>query len=404
MEILLGLVVVVIGASSLYVALTFNARTQRSAAPLIEHAISELSQRIEAANGATKSQLQDVKKELSRVRELAPADSGKIETLTAQAGRHVSQMGQLRAQLGTFDRLAEQLEARHQQLADELVQVASDLKLLSQTLAVQDENIATLADKLGNAEAQAAARIGALRNSLKSIEMQLSDDRAGLALIGKTLAQHTSMLGRRESGDRFTRDQLLGLIAQSEAILQTQGEFQDYLFSRLDYETGVPTAGDVGQIVAAGLHLGGPGADILWPLFRSFAAQLPLELLFARSWHGTGRRAYLRWASPGGQQLSEILSSHLLACASTGKITPTPGGLPDLLLALHVSGPGTIQLGPMIINRTGEALRGYVMTAAETPRGNPFAWLSSEQCEAVLEQAGQDRITALTSWAAQSGG
>src|SRR5258708_4728089 len=181
MGILLGLAVVAVGASRLYLVLTFDARTGRSAAPLIEQAVSELSRRNEAASSAIKSQIQDVKEELPR--ELAPVDGAKIETLIAQADRHMAQVSQLRAQFSVLEPLREQLAAKQLQLADELEQVANDVKLLSQSLMAQDQHIAALANHFKHAGAQVTAGTGAHRSSLDRIAMRLSHDRARLAAI-----------------------------------------------------------------------------------------------------------------------------------------------------------------------------------------------------------------------------
>ena len=69
MEILLLIAIIVVGASGLYVAATFNTRTRQNFAPLMDDAAKNIGKKIEAASGKVQEQAQAIADELQQERE-----------------------------------------------------------------------------------------------------------------------------------------------------------------------------------------------------------------------------------------------------------------------------------------------------------------------------------------------
>ena len=68
MEILLLVTIMVVAASCLYVAATFNKRTKQNTGPLIDDAVKDIAERIDRATENLRRQLQLITNELRKDR------------------------------------------------------------------------------------------------------------------------------------------------------------------------------------------------------------------------------------------------------------------------------------------------------------------------------------------------
>jgi hypothetical protein len=123
MEILLIVAIVAVGAAGLYVAATFDRRTRKSTAPLINEAVKELSKQIERTTGELGRQLQEITTRLQRDTGQIRLDDRKIQGRLDHADSRISNVA---SQLETIRRLAEQIGARQEQLSAELAVQRAD--------------------------------------------------------------------------------------------------------------------------------------------------------------------------------------------------------------------------------------------------------------------------------------
>jgi hypothetical protein len=411
MEILLLAAVMAVGASALYVAATFNKRTRQNTAPLVDDAAEKISKQVKVIgedlwrqisskiDEDLKGQLQELRKELARSRELVELESEKVQ---ARLGRMATDIAnQFTVELETIEGVGEQVKARLGELHLNLQQLDRHVVGLSGSLAQLAAHVAKIEEYLKSKEALADARFTEIKGSLSGIGGRLSQAHAELTAITRRLDQLTEITDRREHYDHVASRQMLGTVRQIEMVLRGQSDIHSYLRSRLDYEV-MRTSRDHGcRIITARVRLSGPGADLVWPLLASFCETVMLKTLLPESPGFTGSGSYLLWQPSDGQQLEEVLSAKLAACPdSPASPSADLEALRSLLLALHADGPGTIQLGPMIINRTPRALLGCVMTAAEAVQiSNADTLISPDACEACLRGLAQDRVIELTSWA-----
>ena len=130
MEILLIVAIVAVGAAGLYVAATFDRRTRKSTAPLINEAVKELSKQIERTTGELGRQLQEITTRLQRDTGQIRLDDRKIQGRLDHADSRISNVA---SQLETIRRLAEQIGARQEQLSAELAVQRADGRAGEQT-------------------------------------------------------------------------------------------------------------------------------------------------------------------------------------------------------------------------------------------------------------------------------
>src|ERR1700727_3988792 len=123
MEILLLVVIMVVAASGLYVATTFNKRTERSTAPLRDGVIKDIAARIEVTAGDLRQQLQAIANALQKDRALTTQNRGEVQSRLDQADSRISSISsQFLAAVETFERLGEQIHTRAGDLRRDLQQ------------------------------------------------------------------------------------------------------------------------------------------------------------------------------------------------------------------------------------------------------------------------------------------
>jgi hypothetical protein len=367
LDILLVIAVIAIGASGLYVAVTFNTRTRQNTEPLINHAVSTLSSNINGAvstlSSNVKTGLEDhltqVRNELAASREPAELQLEKVRTqLERTTSRNSDVTSQFKEELDAMEFVTGQFETRLDELGRIVQELTDQVTGLSESLTRQGAQLAEIHEYLISAD-------------------------------------------RTDRHDRTTVGQMLGTVKQIEMVLHAQGDIQSYLRAKLDFEVTRTSRDDTRRIIAASVYLSRPGADLLWPLLLSFCRTVMLETLLPRSLGLAGSRSYLLWRSADGRPLEDVLSEELATCRDRGESSRADlNALRSLIMGLHVGGPGTVWLGPMVINRTPGAMLGCVLTVAEIAEvSNAGTPASPDACEASLRRLDQDRVIDLTSWA-----
>jgi predicted nucleic acid-binding Zn-ribbon protein len=404
-EILLVVAIVVVAASGLFVAGTFNMRTERHTEPLITKAVRTLTDEIGHSEKRITSKIDSARTGLERRFDGIDAQlTGIRNDVQAKGVETRSLIGQLAGELAAIKSLSQQIST---QLSAQLARIDSDLQQLGHQFGQAGESLDGLSrqmiaieELIRSRETSVAAGIAQIQKSLHNFEQHQSDIRQEHTAISKTLDQHIQMSRQAQQHDSKTAEQLPDIMQAVETVLRGQGSIQSYLRSGLDYEVTQSGRDRACRLIEVNLYLLEPGADIIWPLLLSFCESIMLKSLLTETPLPNTGASYMVWDPANGPMLEEVLRSKLTACAGISEPSADMEALRSLLAALYLSGPGTIQLGQMIITRTQEALLGCVVTAIEFAQiGNADVFTSPDACEESLRQLGEDRITDLTPWA-----
>jgi hypothetical protein len=108
METLLIVATLAVAAAGLYVAATFNRRTRQSTAPLMDSAVREISEKIDAVADDLRRQLKTIAGDLQRDRDQIRLDGRKIQGRLDHADSRITSLAdQLLTELDTIRRLGE---------------------------------------------------------------------------------------------------------------------------------------------------------------------------------------------------------------------------------------------------------------------------------------------------------
>ncbi len=399
MEILLLVTVIVVGASGLYVAATFNRRTQLSTAPLIDDALKKISDIISKSYEDSALRIQNIDAELTRHGELVRENSEARTRLGGNIARISDVISHYEVELEAIKGLAERTSARQEELDRRLEQLYDQLRTIGQSLSQQEAGIRQIGDLAENGKSL-AGEIGSIRELLHAIDTRQSRAGTELSAIADRIGQHLESDNQREHYGRRAAGRLLDSVERIEVILRGQTDIRYYLRSLLEYEVARTNEDDMCRLIAASLRLSGSGADILWPLLLTFCEAIALKALVPTPRHSPDHVPYLLWRSHDGQRLDDVLSAKLEACFDNSSLSPGVDELRSLFLALHVAGPGTIWLGPMVINRTQTTLLACVIPASGTAlMGAADVVTSPDACERELRQLAYGRIADMTAWA-----
>lgn len=406
MEIWLLVAIVTVGAAALYVAATFNKRTRQHTAPLADKT-EAISRQIEGTGGGLKQQLDALTAELKQQRELTAQDSKGIRERLDHADRRISNVvGQLSAELEIIKHQCAQIGTWQDRFGGELrQQLDHQATQLGESLVQLSAQVAGIESYIKSEETQTTANLKSIEESIQDTGTRQSQARDALASITQKLDRQLEMNTRAEDHDHRAAQQMADTISQIRTVLHHQSVIESYLRASLDYEVMKTSHDHQCRIVTASVRLGGPGADLLWPLLLSFCETAMRKAVPPESPPVADSRSYLLWQSSDGRQLEEVLRAKLTACQNSPE-SPDPGqrdGLEELrslVMALHIGGPGTVQVGPLIINRTPRALLGCVVTATEAMQFCHAATpMSPDTCEEALGKLAQGRVIELTSWA-----
>jgi hypothetical protein len=163
------------------------------------------------------------------------------------------------------------------------------------------------------------------------------------------------------------RDAQSRLAGQAAALQRGQEEILEFVRSVLDDES-LAAGGDAGhrrRVAVVSLRVA-EADEVVRGLVGAFCDGIGLEVILQAEAGSGGRGPYLAWRPADGRRLEDAMAA-ALAAVPDDQAGDHPGldELRRLLLALHEYGPGTIRIGPVILNRTQHALIGRVMSPWE---------------------------------------
>jgi hypothetical protein len=150
---------------------------------------------------------------------------------------------------------------------------------------------------------------------------------------------------------------------QVETVQRGQEEILEFVRSVLDDEALAAGGGAAHRRRVAAVSLRVTrSTQVVRGLAEAFCDGIGLEIILSAEPGAGGRGPYFCWRPADGRRLEDALAA-VLAAAPDDRAADTPGldELRRLVLALHEYGPGTIRIGPLILNSAQEALIGRVV-------------------------------------------
>lgn len=175
MEILLLIAIIAVGASALYVAATFNARSRKNFSPLMGDAAKDISHEIEVASGELRQEIQAIAPDLQQNREL-------IRYLETANGELRQQMRAIADELRQYMRaIADELR-RNRELVNQLDeqtgmrqdQLGRDMALLHNRVAELGESLAQQSTRLARIHSYAMRQEMLADSSAKEVALLLA--------------------------------------------------------------------------------------------------------------------------------------------------------------------------------------------------------------------------------------
>ena len=178
----------------------------------------------------------------------------------------------------------------------------------------------------------------------------------GNAVAGTLAEVRAVLLQVREGQYRAAR--------QVEAMQRGQEEILEYVRSVLDDESLAAGGGAAPRrrVAAVSLRVAS-GEQVLRGLVEAFCDGIGLEMILWAEPGSGGRGPYLAWRPADGRRLEDALAA-VLAAVPDDRAADHPGldELRRLVLALHQYGPGTIRIGPLILNCAQQAMIGRAVS------------------------------------------
>ena len=204
MEILLLIAIIAVGASGLYVAATFNARTKKNFAPLMDDAAKNIAGRIEAASREQGQQVQAIAGELQRTTEL-------VRHLEAASRERGQQVQAVTDELRRNGELVRHLEAASGELRWQVQAVTDELRQDRELIKQSGEQIQTRQNQLGRDLALLDHRVAELRESLAQQSTRIS------RIYRYVMRQET------QDGSTAENDSLLLAMLEAESYVDDKG-------------------------------------------------------------------------------------------------------------------------------------------------------------------------------------
>ena len=192
--------------------------------------------------------------------------------------------------------------------------------------------------------------------------------RAGGAEVGAEAGDDNGerMLAEVQSLLQNLGDAQLRILWHVERLQRGQEELLEFVRSVLDDESlAASGVGHSRRVAVVSLRVE-RSEDVVRGLAGSFCDGVGLEVILQAEAGVGARGPYLAWRSADGRRLEDVLAAALTAVPDDAAADlPGLDELRQLVLALHEYGPGTIRIGPLILNRTPDALIGRVTSPWE---------------------------------------
>lgn len=168
MEILLIVAIVAVGVSGLYVAATFNRRTRRTTAPLMNEAVRGISRQVADTGGSLSQQLHEIDAQLQEERELIDQDIVRTQERLDHADMRISSIaGQLSAELNTIKQQYAQIGMWQDHFGGTLEQLDHQVAQIGESLARLSAQVAGIESHLESRETQTTANRGRIEGSIR---------------------------------------------------------------------------------------------------------------------------------------------------------------------------------------------------------------------------------------------
>lgn len=392
MDILLAIAVMVVAVASWFIAAAMRSQIRQNATDL-EQARKQIAAQVGQVE-QTGQRLAERERDQAGQADFYRMVQQQISDAREHLTRHDDEMRQDQERAAEQEMVTARLDAA---LRREARQRERDVARLEQ--ALHGKMTSQLSTGLQKEARQRRQEIQQLQQALRDL-----DRRVGQA--GPAVTHAGIPGGESEAGPGDLRQQAEQQLASVAGVLsdidQHLNAIRQYVRAQLDREVAM-TRGNKGHRVLVGGICAeqAAAAGDLPLLYESFLSELPVDMLFHDSERQSSDRFYLLWSSQNGQSPEHRLEMLLRGCARDGG-KPDPGlnELRGLLLALHHAGPGTLQVGPLVIIRTNRELVGTVLAATEASLLDGRTTLPApEECRVLLRNVGRDRLADLGAWA-----
>ena len=392
MDILLAIAVMVVAVASWFIAAALRTQIRQNTTDL-EQARKQIAAQVGQVE-QTGQRLAERERDQAGQADFYQMVQRQISDAREHLARHDDEMRQDTERAAEQEMATARLDAA---LRREARQRERDIARLEQ--ALHGKMTSQLSTGLQKEARERRQEIQQLQRALRDL-----DRRAGQA--GPAVA-HAGTAGEdsaADSGDlrQQAERQLASVAGVLSDIDQHLNAIRQYVRAQLDREVAM-TRGNKGHRVLVGGICAEQtaGAGDLPLLYESFLSELPVDMLFHDSEHQSSDRFYLLWSSENGQSPEHRLEMLLRGCARDGgKSDPGLNELRGLLLGLHHAGPGTLQVGPLVVIRTDRELVGTILAATEASLLDGRATLpAAEECRVLLRNVGRDRLADLGAWA-----
>lgn len=392
MDILLAIAVMVVAVASWFIAAALRSQIRQNTTEL-EQARRQIAEQIEQV-GQTGQRLAERERDQADMADFYQMVQQQISGAREHLARHDDEMRQDRERAAEQEMATARLEAG---LRREARQRERDIARLEQ--AFHGKMTSQLSTGLQKEARQRRQEIQQLQQALRDLGRRAGQ--AGPAPTPTGVPGEDSAAGP-DGLRRDTERQLASVAGVLSDIDQHLNAIRQYVRAQLDREVAMTRSNKGHRVLVGGICAEQPAAAGTLPLlYESFLSELPVDMLFHDSEHQSSDRFYLLWSSRNGQSPEHRLEMLLRGCARDGG-KPDPGlnELRGLLLALHHAGPGTLQVGPLVVIRTDRELVGTVLAAPEAGLLDGRAALPApEECRVLLQNVGRDRLADLGAWA-----
>jgi hypothetical protein len=392
MDILLAIAVMVVAVASWFIAAALRTQIRQNATDL-EQARKQIAAQVGQVE-QTGQRLAERERDQAGQADFYQMVQQQISDAREHLARHDDEMRQDTERAAEQEMATARLDAA---LRREARQRERDIARLEQ--AWHGKMTSQLSTGLQKEARERRQEIQQLQRALRDL-----DRRAGQA--GPAVARAEAPGEGSVAGPGDLRQQAEQQLASVAGVLsdidQHLNAIRQYVRAQLDREVAMTRGNKGHRVLVGGICAEQPaGAGDLPLLYESFLSELPVDMLFHDSEHQSSDRFYLLWSSQNGQSPEHRLEMLLRGCARDGgKSDPGLNEFRGLLLGLHNAGPGTLQVGPLVVIRTDRELVGTVLAGTEASLLDDRATLPApEECRVLLRNVGRDRLADLGAWA-----